>query len=91
MTKEDIQILHEEFSRYLAIEQGYREDLLKLRFYGSKASETTEAELAEKLQLHDEMIEAIERNRQENMLPILETLAKFIGAKTREQEQGQLY
>ena len=51
MTKEDIQILHEEFSRYLAIEL----------------------------------------NRQENILSILETLAQFIGAKTREQALGQLY
>lgn len=85
MTKDDVRQLYEEFSRYLAIEQGCREELLRLRFYGKNA---TEEELSEKLQLHDELIKSIERNRTENMLPILETLAQFVGAKIKEKKLG---
>lgn len=88
MTKNEVRVLYEEFSTYLAVEQQYREDLLKLRFYGNNADED---ELSLKLQLHNEMVKAIELNRQENMLPILEILSQFIGAQTREQALGQLY
>ena len=79
MTKEEVQALYSEFCSHIETEREYREELLRLRFYGKKE---TEPEIAEKLSRHDELIESINRNRHKKILPILETLMKFVASKS---------
>ena len=75
MTKQEVCTLHDEFCKFVDKEQEYKEELLRLKLYGSSADMNT---ITENLMRNDELIEAIAQNRQESILPILETLMKFI-------------
>jgi len=77
MTREEVQ---ERLDRFLALmdqEQALREELLALPMYGRHATEEA-VELA--LNTQTELIAEIERLRHEEMLPILEEIAAFIGS-----------
>lgn len=76
MTREEVQARLEAFLALLDQEQAIKEELLALKMYGRHA---TEEEMAFKLAAQQELIEAIERLRREEMLPILEEMASFVG------------
>lgn len=76
MTREEVQ---ERLDRFLALldqEQELREELLALPLHGRHAVDEV---VAEALSDQDELITEIERLRTEEMLPILEEIAEFIG------------
>ena len=76
MTREEVQ---ERLDRFLALmdrEQELREELLALPLHGRHAVDEV---VAEALSDQDELITEIERIRTEEMLPILEEIAEFIG------------
>ncbi|MBI2264019.1 MAG: hypothetical protein HYU64_02410 [Armatimonadetes bacterium] len=79
MTKEEVKEKLREFEGYLEREMELKEELLSLKLRGNKA---TEQEVLDKLAHHDDLVAEIERIREENMLPILDELMKFIASKT---------
>lgn len=77
MTRSDVEERLERFLALIDQQQGLREELLQLKMWGKRA---TEDAVADRLGRQAEMIEEIERLRNEEMLPILEELAAFISA-----------
>lgn len=77
MTRTDVEDRLERFLALIDQQQGLREELLQLKMWGKRA---TEEAVADRLGRQAEMIEEIERLRNEEMLPILEELAAFISA-----------
>lgn len=78
MTKQEVCTLHDEFCKFVDKEREYKEELLRLNLYGNQADINT---ITENLMRHDELIEAIAQNRKESILPILETLMKFVTSR----------
>lgn len=77
MTRGDVEERLERFLALIDQQQGLREELLQLKMWGKRA---TQEAVADRLGRQAEMIEEIERLRNEEMLPILEELAAFISA-----------
>jgi hypothetical protein len=77
MTRSDVEDRLERFLSLIDQQQGLREELLQLKMWGKRA---TEDAVADRLGRQAEMIQEIERLRNEEMLPILEELAAFISA-----------
>jgi len=77
MTRSDVEERLERFLALIDQQQGLREELLQLKMWGKRA---TEDSVTDRLGRQAEMIEEIERLRNEEMLPILEELAAFISA-----------
>ncbi|MBT9582927.1 hypothetical protein IV102_06230 [bacterium] len=75
MTRGEVEERLERFLALIDQQQGLREELLQLKMWGKRA---TEDAVADRLGRQAEMIEEIERLRNEEMLPILEELAAFI-------------
>lgn len=83
MTIEELREKFRQINEYLEAERSLKEELLRLKLHGTRA---TELEVQEKLAHHDELIAEIERNRRENILPIIEELVKFIAARRKESD-----
>ncbi len=77
LTKDEIREMARDFLRYVQYEEELREELLLLKLAG-RLDEVKEA-----LKRHDELIAEIERNRRENILPIIEKLMKFVSLNSK--------
>ncbi|MBI3926460.1 MAG: hypothetical protein HY319_13045 [Armatimonadetes bacterium] len=77
MTREDVEQRFATFLGLLDREQALKEELLHLKLRGRREEQ---AEVAERLRRHDEILEEIEDIRHREMLPILEELARFIAS-----------
>ena len=83
LTKEDVRRLAREFLEHVKYEEELQEELLLLKLTGRDREE-----LKEKIEYHNYLIREIERNRRENILPIIEKLMAFV-SKVK-QKQGQV-
>lgn len=75
MNREDVQQRFEAFLVLLGRENELKEELLALRMGGRRA---TADEAEDRLRAHQELIDAIERIRHQEMLPLLDELMAFV-------------
>lgn|GEM_PF-5160847 len=79
MTKQEVLEKLYQFIEYLLKEKELREKLLKLKLHSNDLDV-----LKSRIREHDELIEEIEKNRKENILPMAEELAEFIGERHKQ-------
>lgn len=78
MTRSQVEEKLEQFLELLDEQQVLREELLALKMGGKRA---TEEAVREALQRQTDMVAEIERIRMEQMLPILDELARFLNSR----------
>ncbi len=84
MTREEVVKKMEEFLEYMRREEELREELASLEFLGDSDEETQRS-----IELQDKLMEEIELLRKEKMLPILEEIADFIAARSKELQREE--
>lgn len=85
MTKDEIKALFDTFNSHLETEMEYKEELLKMRCKGNASGVQ---KIPKTMTRHDEVIQAIEQNREKNLLPIIETLIQFVASQTSSHDRG---
>lgn len=75
MKRSEVEEKLAEFMALIDRQQTIREELLRLKMWGTRA---TEDDVNQKIEQHQELITEIECLREERMLPILEELARFV-------------
>ena len=84
LNREEIEKRVRRFSEFMRREQELRDEIMTLQLYGSRDKS------AQSTARHDEILEEIEKNRYENMMPILEELMAFIAECEKLEREGKL-